>query len=263
MSDADDPAAPDGDEEAVRDVVRVDGDEPPADGDGEDDGQPVGRDGVMDPEDLDIRERDEVAETDDGRYVISTGGGRDDPPELPPATEDPEPPATEEAESSATPPPASTPTRPEDPPAGDDGSDPLDAVAAELGDLSASHGFALAVAAGGETDTLRVAAAEPTDVAPEAVLAGIRAGRTRVRGADRHARDGAAVVRAARQPRHARRGDDPGPVGRLGPRPPVRWSPRRSGRRAATATGRDAVAGSRESPDTWKAVNPHPPKPVT
>ncbi|WP_284030824.1 DUF7500 family protein [Halobaculum lipolyticum] len=180
MSDADDSEAPAedrGGDGPTRDVVRVDGadgaDESDGD-DGGDDGPPVGRDGVMDPEDLDIRDRDEVDETDDGRYVISTGGGRDDLPDTrsspaadPAASETAQPPAaTASASASATPPDA-TPERSETAAAdaGDAGDepDPLAAVAAELGTLSSSHGFALAVAAGGETDTLRVASADATD----------------------------------------------------------------------------------------------------
>ncbi|MFB9825064.1 DUF7500 family protein [Halobaculum roseum] len=180
MSDADgsDPDPADAEEEPVRDVVRVDdaGDEA-GDDSGDDDGAdgrpPVGRDGVVDPDDLDIRGRDGVDETDDGRYVISTGGGRHDDlrDEVPDGerhdrevgadgwagadgradgqadVDDPDPTAS------------SAPS----PPDRDAAGDPLEAVADELGALSASHGFALAVAAGGETDTLRVASGDPTD----------------------------------------------------------------------------------------------------
>lgn len=183
MSDADDPEAPAedrGGDGPTRDVVRVDGADESAESDGDsgrEDGPPVGRDGVMDPDDLDIRDRDEVDETDDGRYVISTGGGRDDLPD-PPDPPSPSDPAGSEtgpppAASTSAAPPAATPASPET--AGnptDDGgdetdrgdeADPLAAVAAELGALSSSHGFALAVAAGGETDTLRVASADATD----------------------------------------------------------------------------------------------------
>jgi len=160
MSDADDAEEPD-EERPVRDVVRVAGpessdnpDNPEGDG-----GPPVDREGVMDPDELDIRGRDGVDETDDGRYVISTGrenlgdrrddgrgdrlrGGRDD-------SEDRDEVADDAADDAAD----------DDDAAGD----PLDAVAAELDALSTSHGFALAVAGGGETDTLRVASGEPTD----------------------------------------------------------------------------------------------------
>lgn len=150
MSDADDAEEPD-EERPVRDVVRVDGPESSdnLDTPGGDEGPPVDRDGVMDPDDLDIRDRDGVDETDDGRYVISTGGenhgdrrddGRDG--RLDGSRDD---------------------TEDRDEVADDAAGDPLEAVAAELDALSASHGFALAVAAGGETDTLRVASGEPTD----------------------------------------------------------------------------------------------------
>ncbi|SHH60694.1 DUF7500 family protein [Halobaculum gomorrense] len=168
MSDADGSDGPDEDD-PVRDVVRVDGPES-ADEDGADDdeGSPVGRDGVMDPDDLDIRDRDGVDETDDGRYVISTGGGQRDGARdgvadgaRDGADSDGDAPATTPAASSASP-SATAPERDGSEHAAGDG-DPLEAVAAELGALSASHGFALAVAAGGETDTLRVASGDPTD----------------------------------------------------------------------------------------------------
>ncbi|WP_435065449.1 DUF7500 family protein [Halobaculum sp. EA56] len=200
MSDADGPDsdAADGEEGPVRDVVRVDGDEPDgAEGGDDDGGPPPGRDGVMDPDDLDIRERDGVDETDDGRYVISTGVARDDveasagapgerpidgPPGGPAAGSPPDAPVGAEGAEEGD---GSDADRDRDAGASDSGvdaragpgggerpgaaadpdrdDDPLEAVAAELDALSASHGFALAVAAGGETDTLRVASGEPTD----------------------------------------------------------------------------------------------------
>lgn len=186
MSDADDPEEPDDAERPVRDVVRVDG--PETDDDADSDDQPPGRDGVMDPDDLDIRDRDGVDETDDGRYVISTAGGDEELPD-PPRAGDPPPthsPPNENADSDAASPGVTDPDAPApdatDPDATDPETtdreartedaaavdslaeeDPLETVAAELTDLSASHGFALAVAAGGETDTLRVASGDPTD----------------------------------------------------------------------------------------------------
>lgn len=81
MSDADEAVDA---EKPAREVVRVDGPggtDADAGDDGEGDGgsdrPPVGREGVVDPDDLDISGRDAVDETDDGRYVISTAGGRD------------------------------------------------------------------------------------------------------------------------------------------------------------------------------------------
>lgn len=197
MSDANgpDPDPTDAEEGPVRDVVRVDGDEgDDTDAEGGDERSPVDRDGVMDPDDLDIRERDGVDETDDGRYVISTGGetlrnhrddGRADGPD---GSRDDDG-GRDEVPDDAT---GDTIGSSENAGVGTDrvstdgwadagdadrgtsvtstasassdvDADPLDAVAAELDALSASHGFALAVAAGGETDTLRVASGDPTD----------------------------------------------------------------------------------------------------
>ncbi|QZX98703.1 DUF7500 family protein [Halobaculum rubrum] len=173
MSDADDAEEPD-EERPVRDVVRVDGPDSSeeAEGDGE---PPVGRDGVMDPDELDIRGHDGVDETDDGRYVISTGGethGNHDEAADSVAEDATGSSGTADfvgdgastdgwadagdtaRDTSAT--SAASANRDAD-------GDPLDAVAAELDAISASHGFALAVAAGGETDSLRVASGEPTD----------------------------------------------------------------------------------------------------
>ncbi|MFC7096510.1 DUF7500 family protein [Halobaculum marinum] len=168
MSDADDPDAPEDADEAVRDVVRVDGPDPSDEDEGDDEGPPVGRDGVMDPEDLDIRGRDGVDETEDGRYVISTGGGRHDDLRDPGALLDDD--QADAGGSGDDPNHADRRASVADPEAETSGhsspdseDDPLAAVAAELGALSASHGFALAVAAGGDTDTLRVASADPTD----------------------------------------------------------------------------------------------------
>jgi len=167
MSDADDSGEPD-DEGPARDVVRVDGPESPEEDAGDDEGPPVGREGVMDPDELDIRGRDGVDETDDGRYVISTGGEADLDPR-----DDGRDDGTDGGHGDGT-----EDGREADPGGVADGStraasvasashdadgDPLDAVAAELDALSASHGFALALAAGGETDTLRVASGDPTD----------------------------------------------------------------------------------------------------
>ncbi|MXR42117.1 hypothetical protein GRX01_12300 [Halobaculum sp. WSA2] len=190
MSDADDPDpeddAPD-EEGPVRDVVRVDGPESPDEDAGDDEGPPVGREGVMDPDELDIRGRDGVDETDDGRYVISTGGEdqadpRDDVPGGSRGAGGDRDGVTGDDGAGATDPPEDAGPAPDV--TGTDGwadaadstraasvasasrdadGDPLDAVVAELDALSASHGFALAVAAGGETDTLRVASGDPTD----------------------------------------------------------------------------------------------------
>lgn len=166
MSDADDPDASQdrGDDAPSREVIRVDG--PEAVDDAGDDGDPpADGDGVVNPDDLDIRDRDGVDETDDGRYVISTGSERDDPAGSVSPSESEEHARSTTAEASST-------TAPDDPSVATDtaGStvsaddeDPLDSVAAELGSLSSSHGFALAVAAGGETATLRVASGDPTD----------------------------------------------------------------------------------------------------
>ncbi|MFC6786093.1 hypothetical protein ACFQFH_09385 [Halobaculum halobium] len=187
MTDADDPEEPD-DEGAVRDVVRVDGAEPTDDGEEHDDGSPLDREGVMDPDDLEIRGRDGVDETDDGRYVISTVAGRDDSEEPKQGTApttgrravaDPAPGGDDSDVGSSVDTDGTTASTDlsgggsaagglagEGEPRGDArerGDDPLAAVAAELGALSSSHGFALAVAAGGETDTLRVASGDPTD----------------------------------------------------------------------------------------------------
>lgn len=174
MSDADEPISDpeDAEQEPVRDVVRVDGpsdgaeaEDGPEDDDGADDAPPVGREGVLDPGELDIRGRDGVDETDDGRYIISTGGAvhegsrggvRDD---AGPDTAD----ADAERRDHDTDGPGPTDSSLSTAAGGDSAGDPLEAVADELGALSSSHGFALAVAAGGETDTLRVASGDPTD----------------------------------------------------------------------------------------------------
>lgn len=166
MSDADDPDATEdrGDDAPPRDVIRVDGPEAVGDA-GDDGGPPADGAGVVDPDDLDIRDRDGVDETDDGRYVISTGTERAADLARPPTAESPassDERANTDAETEheeSTP----SPTEASDPPAETNDGDPLDAVAAELGSLSSSHGFALAVAAGGETATLRVASGDPTD----------------------------------------------------------------------------------------------------
>lgn len=174
MSDADDAADAAGDSEdpdeegPVRDVVRVDGPESPDEdaGDADDEGPPVGREGVMDPDELDIRGRDGVDETDDGRYVISTGGEEDAGPrddelddggnDVPDWSHEADADGLADADGSTRADAVASASRDAD-------GDPLDTVAAELDALSASHGFALAVAAGGETDTLRVASGDPTD----------------------------------------------------------------------------------------------------
>ncbi|WP_277555442.1 DUF7500 family protein [Halobaculum limi] len=174
MSDADDTPASDPGDDAedgdIREVVSAGdtGDASDADSDDTetgDGGPPVGREGVIDPDDLDIRDRDGVDETDDGRYVISTGAEREAGLRQVPdaaamttddATADPDP------EDECTE-PGVTECDQSPPAAGTSDEDPLDAVAAELGSLSSSHGFALAVAAGGETATLRVASGDPTD----------------------------------------------------------------------------------------------------
>lgn len=186
MSDADGSDAPDDPDDApgesVRDVVSVDGEEAEPDREGE---GPPPEAGVMDPDDLEIRDRDGVDEAGDGRYVISTGDER--VPDPADATAEGHPPrgATEREEAPESDDLSGSgdrhsgdgedagPERRDDlKPRGDDtgpdaggeaAGDPLEAVAAELDALSASHGFALAVAAGGETDTLRVASGEPAD----------------------------------------------------------------------------------------------------
>ncbi|UIO99227.1 hypothetical protein Hbl1158_11885 [Halobaculum sp. CBA1158] len=175
MSDADGPESEDAHDDPVRDVVRVDGEEP-TDGDAEDADGPPGREGVMDPEDLDIRDRDGVDETDDGRYVITTAAARADDSESSTAPNGTDDRPVADAGISGSEEPSATG---DGPAVGDDSADggestggegvdadhddPLAAVATELDALAAPHGFALAVAAGGETDTLRVAAGDPTD----------------------------------------------------------------------------------------------------
>ncbi|QLG27249.1 hypothetical protein HUG10_06690 [Halorarum halophilum] len=106
-------------------------------------------DGVLDPDDLDIRERDEVYERGEGRYVISTGAGG------------------VEVEERRT---NDGPTRPEDGPSGPPDERPhLDALAAELDALSAPYGLALAGRADDETASIQVAATDPADVLGAAV----------------------------------------------------------------------------------------------
>lgn len=113
-------------------------DEPPEEGEG-----------ILDPDDLDIRERDEVRERGEGRYVISTESG-----------------GVEVDEGSTD----DGPTAPEENPNGASDDRPhLDALAAELDALSAPYGLALAGKADGETASIQVAATDPADVLGAAV----------------------------------------------------------------------------------------------
>lgn len=100
--------------------------------------------GVLDPDDLDIRERREVRERGDGRYVISTergeadaGGGsaRDEP-------------GTTGCDVAGDP----------------DAEPPLDALAAELDRLSAPYGLALAGKSEDGTASIQFAGTDPADV---------------------------------------------------------------------------------------------------
>ena len=120
--------------------------------------------GVLDPDDLDIRERDGVREHGEGRYVISAEGG---------ASVDDRSAAGESAPRSAE---ATCHAR-EECESGDEdgGSDAdedrphLDALAAELAGLSAPYGLALAGKADDETASVQVAAGDPVAVLGAAV----------------------------------------------------------------------------------------------
>ncbi|QLG61812.1 DUF7500 family protein [Halorarum salinum] len=105
--------------------------------------------GVLDPDDLDIRERREVEERDDGRYVISTEGGG--------AGVDGRSPADEVgptvAESAGEP----------------DAEPPLDALAAELDASGAPYGLALAGKSEDGTANIQFAGTDPADVLGAAV----------------------------------------------------------------------------------------------
>ena len=110
---------------------------------------PPGGDGVLDPDDLDIRKRDEVHERGEGRYVISTEGG-----------------GAEVDEGQTNPGSTGPEGGPSDPP---DERPHLDALAAELDALSAPYGLALAGKADGETGSIQVASTDPADVLGAAV----------------------------------------------------------------------------------------------
>jgi len=61
----------------------------------------LGEDGVLSPDDLDVSDREEVSELDDGRFVVSTEAGRSPSPRRPSPTLDaddsPTPPETPES----------------------------------------------------------------------------------------------------------------------------------------------------------------------
>lgn len=184
MSDADEPVDA---EKPAREVVRVAGADPEPAGDADGEGPPAGREGAIDPDDLDIRGRDGVDETDDGRYVISTAAGGDDPAGIGRTgggVADGEDDATAAAEAASddaanggagTGPEAAdyggseratgaagdanTGTAPDS--GAGTAPDPLRAAAAELAELSAPHGVALAAAVDGGTDAVRVAGDGP------------------------------------------------------------------------------------------------------
>ena len=117
--------------------------------------------GVLDPDDLDIRERKGVSERGEGRYVISTEGGGSTVGDS--AGTESAPQRTESTDDGAT---------TDEPPDGelsDDERPHLDALAAELDALSAPYGLALAGKADGDTASIQVAAGDPAEVLGAAV----------------------------------------------------------------------------------------------
>ncbi|WP_313694862.1 DUF7500 family protein [Halorarum halobium] len=117
--------------------------------------EPAERDGVLDPDELDIREHDGVSEQGDGRYVISTedgGAAVDDPPA------DDRDDDGSDAETAGESDEAGSPDVP------DDDRPHLDALAAELDALSAPYGLALAGKADDGTASIQVAGGDPAEV---------------------------------------------------------------------------------------------------